>query len=293
MSEMTDKKRATCTHCRTGFMVPASAEGKTAKCPKCSKPFTIVFQDLSVPVTPTPSVVPSSSPAAPLSGRRISLPMWASAVAPALVSLIVGYFAGREHIKYQMRSAFADAGKALMQGLQDALPPGLQDAGGKKEEKKPDPPPRVAFRKPFNAGRFVVEVLKASIQHPEIKGLTGDTSPSKDPLLVIEIKFTSKDDRKVVTFREDRVMGGSVFRLRDDVDNIIRPVTFGFASKVVGAFDKFEELKPEESLTHLQVFDIPLPKTKSLVLNIDLYCFEGDGEVEIEIPVAEIKKTEE
>lgn len=291
MSEMTEKKRATCTHCRTGFMVPASVEGKTAKCPKCSKPFTIVLHDVSVPATPIPSVAPSSSPPAHVAHRRISVPMWAIVVAPALVSLVIGYFAGREHLKYQMRTALADAGKAFMQGVKDSLPPGLQDIG-EGEEEKPEPPPRVAFGKAFDAGLFSVEVLGASIHHPEIRGLAGDTSPSKDPLLVIEIKFTNKDDRKVVTFRDDRVMGGSVFRLRDDVDNIIRPVTFGFTSKVVGALNKFAELKPEDSLTHLQVFDIPLPKTKSLVLNIDLYCFEGDGQVEIEIPVAAIKKTE-
>ena len=71
------------------------------------------------------------------------------------------------------------------------------------------------------------------------------------------------------------------------------PTLIWFASKVVGAMDKFAELKPEERLTHLQVFDVPLPKTKSLVLNVDLYCFEGDGEVEVEIPIAAVKKDNE
>jgi hypothetical protein len=27
-----------------------------------------------------------------------------------------------------------------------------------------------------------------------------------------------------------------------------------------------------------------------LVLNVDLYCFEGEGEVEIEIPIEAVKK---
>lgn len=219
--------------------------------------------------------------------------MWALVAGPSLVSLAVGYFAGREHLKYQMRSAVADVGRAFVQGIKDSLPPGLQETVDREEEEKPSPPPRVTLGKPYDAGRFSVEVRGASIRHPEVRGLRGGKSPSEEALLVIDLQFTSKDDRKVVTFRDDRVMGGSVFHLKDDVGNVVRPVTFGFTSKVVGAMDKFAELKPEQSLTHLQVFDVPLPKTKCLVLNVDLYCFEGDGEVEVEIPITAVKKDNE
>ncbi|MBN01885.1 MAG: hypothetical protein CMJ77_22490 [Planctomycetaceae bacterium] len=37
------------------------------------------------------------------------MPMWAIVVIPTVVALIVGYFAGREHLKYQVRNAVADA----------------------------------------------------------------------------------------------------------------------------------------------------------------------------------------
>ena len=208
---------------------------------------------------------------------------------PAAVSLIVGYFAGREHLKYQMRSAFTNAGKAFADGIRDSLPSGLKERAEAKEP-EPVPPPRVPLGQAYDAGGFIVQVVRASIRHPQVKGLRGDASPSEDPLLVIEMQFTNKDDRKVVTFREDRGLGGAVFRLKDDVGNIVRPVTFGFANKVVGALDKFAQLKPGENLSHLQVFEVPLPKTKSLVLSVDLYCFEGDGKVEIEIPIEMVKK---
>jgi hypothetical protein len=188
-----------------------------------------------------------------------------------------------------MRSAFADAGKAFVEGIKDSLPPGLKDRAEAKEP-DPDPPPRISFGQIYDAGGFSVQVVGASIRRPQVKELTGDVSPSKDPLLVLEMRFTSKDDRKVVSFREDRGLGGSVFRLKDDVGNIVRPVTFGFANKVVGALDEYAELKPEEKLSHLQVFDVPLPKTKSLLLNVDLYCFEGKGELEIEIPIESVQK---
>jgi hypothetical protein len=57
--------------------------------------------------------------------------------------------------------------------------------------------------------------------------------------------------------------------------------------------DSFAELKPEGRLTHLEVFDVPLLKTKSLVRTVDLYCFEGDGKLEVEIPIAAVKKDNE
>jgi len=208
------------------------------------------------------------------------------------MALLVGYLAGREHLKYQMRSAFTNAGKAFAEGIMDSLPPGLQDSTASKE-KTPDTPPRVPVGKVYDARGFTLQVTGASIRRPDVMDLSGDSSPSENPLLVVEMQFSNKDDRKVVTFRDDRGLGGSVFRLKDDVGNIVRPVTFGFANKVVGALDKFAELKPEGSLTHLQVFDVPLPKTKSLVLNVDLYCFEGEGEVEIEIPIEAVKKAGE
>jgi predicted Zn finger-like uncharacterized protein len=295
MADTADKKRASCAHCGASFSVPASAEGKSAKCPKCGKTFTISFPP-AAPVSPpppatapgNPSLPPAPSPT-PAGSRRISVPFWAIVTAPAVVSLIVGYFAGREHLKYQMRSAFANAGKAFVEGIKDSLPPGLKDRAEAKEP-EPDPPPRIKLGQAYDAGGFSVQVVAASIRHPQVKGLRGDASPSEKPLLVVEMQFTNKDDRKVVTFREDRGLGGSVFRLKDDVGNTVRPVTFGFANKVVGALDEYAELKPEETLTHQQVFDLALPKTKSLVLKVDLYCFEGEGEVEIEIPIEAVKK---
>jgi len=295
MADTADKRRASCSHCGASFSVPASAEGKSAKCPKCGKPFTISFP-LAAPVSPPspatapakPSLPPTPSPT-PAGSRRISVPFLAIVTAPAVVSLIVGYFAGREHLKYQMRSAFANAGRAFAEGIRDSLPSGIKDRAEVKEP-EPVPPPRVPLGEAYDAGGFSVQVVAVSIRHPQVKGLRGDASPSEHPLLVVEMQFTNKDDRKVVTFRDDRGLGGSVFRLKDDVGNIVRPVTFGFANKVVGALDKFAELKPEEKLSHLQVFDVPLPKTKSLVLNVDLYCFEGEGEVEIEIPIEAVQK---
>lgn len=293
MADTADKKRASCTHCGASFGVPGSAEGKSAKCPKCGKTFTISFAQAAPPSPPPPTPVTASLPPersrARTAARKISVPFWAIVTAPAVVSLILGYFAGREHLKYQMRSAFTNAGRAFADGIRDSLPPGLADRA-EESEPEPEPPPRIPPGQAYDAGNFTVAVTGASIRRPNVKGLRGDESPSQEPLLVVEMQFTNKDDRKVVTFRDERNLGGSVFRLKDDVGNIIRPVTFGFSNQVVGALDSSAQLDPDGTVSHLQVFDVPLPKTKSLVLNVDLYCFEGEGELEIEIPIEAVKR---
>lgn len=288
-----EKRRATCPHCSAGFTVPGDAEGKSAKCPKCGKTFAITFQQptpdssATAVTSPTPAQVATRAPASTASSRRISLPLWAIVAGPAVACLIVGYVAGREHLKYQMRSAVADAGKAFAEGLRNAFP-GMPDQSVEPEQ-KPDPPPRLALGDTYDAGGFTVQVLEAVLRRPAVKEITGGVSSSKEPLLTIQVRFTNKDDRKVLTFREDRLRGGSVFRLRDDVDNVVRAVNFGLGNQVVGAMGRLAELRPEESLEQLQVFSVPLPKTKSLVLNVDLYCFEGEGEVEFEIPIASVR----
>ncbi len=50
----------------------------------------------------------------------------AKIIASCVVCLLLGYFAGREHVKYQMRSAMQDAVKEFQSGLSAALGGGPQ-----------------------------------------------------------------------------------------------------------------------------------------------------------------------
>jgi hypothetical protein len=80
------------------------------------------------------------------------------------------------------------------------------------------------------------------------------------------------------------------FRLRDDVDNVIRGINYGIASKPVGALTGSEDIAPGSSATHVELFSIPPPKTEFLVLTVDLACLGGDGEIEFKIPASSIAK---
>jgi len=293
MPDSSEKRRSECPHCGAGYMMRRSTEGKAAKCPKCGDRFTIAFVQ-PTPASPVSSItntnpIPAATrhPARPASSLRLSLPLWAIVTGPAAACLIVGYVTGREHLKYQMRSALAGAGKVFAEGLRDAFQDG--GLGPSDETRQPDPPPRVAMGDTYDAGGFTVQVLEAAMRRPAVRGIGGAISSSEETLLTIQLAFTNKNDRKVLTFREDRPLGAPVFRLRDDVGNVVRSVNFGLGTQVVGAIRNFAELRPEESLEHLQVFSAPLPKTESLVLLVDLYCLEAEGEVEFEIPFASVR----
>lgn len=105
------------------------------ECPTCG----IIYAKFR-PQTPTPrsapaSPPPSSSPqsfahAEPMEPRTTKIPAW---VIPAVVALVVGYFAGREHIKYELRQTFQAAAEGVTKSFGAAL-------GGKETEQKKESP---------------------------------------------------------------------------------------------------------------------------------------------------------
>ena len=78
--------------------------------------------------------------------------------------------------------------------------------------------------------------------------------------------------------------------MNDDVDNVIRGVDYGFSTSVVGALKQPHDIQPGESATHVKVFSLPPPKTRSLTLSIDLACLGQEGSVEYQIPMEQVQK---
>jgi hypothetical protein len=59
-----------------------------------------------------------------------------------LVGLVIGYFAGREHLKYEMRSAFQSAVVEMQKGLTSAFGVKPGSSNGKTREETPPPKPK-------------------------------------------------------------------------------------------------------------------------------------------------------
>lgn len=316
------KESISCPNCGTSFNVARENEGKRAKCAKCQQSFTIKFPEsqpefsgfpdpINHPAVPSPTFTESISPPAipkakpvapkPAASKSVTIPKWAIMAAPAVVTLIAGYFIGREHVKYEIRSTFANAADAFSKSLGNGPFGGSKTSGSKSalssgKASSAESPPQLEKPRQFNLGEsvqekgFTIALKDARIEAPELKDIMGKDAKGKDPVLILSFDFLNTDDRRILRFKEDNPFLGSHFKLRDDVDNVIRGVSYGIGSKPKGALTSSDDIEPGKSASHIEFFSVPPPKTQFLILSIDLACLGGEGEVEFKIPANSIRQ---
>lgn len=231
---------------------------------------------------------------------------WSITAASALFAVLVGYFLGREHIKYELRSALSEAGKAFSEGLQEsfggtaerdtvetkssATPPSqTRPMPSEAPASEPRLPEIVEFGRPFAAAEFEISLIRARIDRPEVQDLFGETGRAKTPDLLLSFRVKNTHERKILRYDEDSGFLAGNFRLRDDVENVIRGVNYGVGSRPIGALSGGEDILPGKEAAHLKAFGVPPPKTKYLVLTVDLAAFGGEGKTRFRIPVERIE----
>jgi hypothetical protein len=231
---------------------------------------------------PTPSVVTTSEDPITTNHTKksIPLPQWAIIAIPAIVTLILGYFIGQEHLKYQMRSAIGDFTSAFA---------GFRK-GNSPSESTRVPLTQLMIGQTYKTKQFAITLNQAKIETTKLKNFMGQIETGTTPDLVLSFTIANTDDRKILRLclaKEFKVM--DYFRLQDDVGNEIRKVNYGFSSTILGALTS-TEIQPSASSTHVEIFSIPPPKTQFLILTVDLACFYGEGEIEFKIPASSIVK---
>jgi len=168
------------------------------------------------------------------------------------------------------------------------------DAGSSPESVVAPPPPAeplpLAIGQPHKTDQFSFTLDGAKIATTQLKSAMGGSSAGKDPDLILSFTFTNLDDRRILRFREGNQFMAGHFKLRDDVDNVIRGVNYGIMSKPVGSLSGTEDILPGATATHIEVFSVPPPKTEFLILTVDMACLGGDGEVKFKIPASSISK---
>jgi len=87
------------------------------ECPKCG----VVYAKVVKPSLREegPDTLPQEL--APDSGKKPFTAQWQLLAGTLALGIAVGYFAGREHVKYELRSAFQDAASGLSKGLSSAF----------------------------------------------------------------------------------------------------------------------------------------------------------------------------
>jgi len=70
---------------------------------------------------------------------------YAGYIVAASLGILIGYFAGREHLKYEMRSAFESAAEGISESLSSAFGGNAEtdqeqkESGGKRQQEREDP----------------------------------------------------------------------------------------------------------------------------------------------------------
>ena len=157
-------------------------------------------------------------------------------------------------------------------------------------EPEPEPGPQLMVGQTYSTDAFSITLDSSKIATTKVKDMMGDIRTGKNPDLTFAFTFKNNDDRRILRFREGNQFLGGHFKLRDDVDNVIRGIDYGLMSKPVGTLTGSEDIAPGSSVTHIELFSIPPPKTEHLILTVDLACLGGDGVIEFKIPAASLAK---
>lgn len=213
----------------------------------------------------------------------------------SVASLVLGYFAGREHLRYQIQQSFQDAGKKiardLQKGMREALP-GVA-AAAEAEEKRAKPVATLKVGQAYNCPGVSITLTTAKMDHPILKGgIYNSTSKHEEECLIMALTIRNKDARKQFKLSTGGPFGDHVFTLMDDVGNDIDTMFFSSPMsqyKIVGSHPSYEDVNPGQSVEYLVAFHPPLPKTKSLSFLIDKRLVGQDGVVQYEIPIAAVE----
>jgi hypothetical protein len=249
----------------------------------------------TVQYTPPPiNIKPAPTPSPKKSNFLTKqVPIWIVG-ASSLGCLTLGCIAGREHLKYQVRSKMEQAFSQIGDTIGIPKPKAEKQSATTSNKLAPSvavtPPKQYALGEVFSERRFSIAVIDARIGKARLAERIGDTKyNSGENYLLLTLQLTNNDPRKKLSFSEDGGFRRSNFIVRDDVDNVVRGVDFGFSTVIEGAFQE-KDINPGETVRHLCVFSEPLPKTEHLVLNVDFKCFYEEGEVEFKLPINVIKR---
>jgi hypothetical protein len=256
---------------------------------------TTESEPVATAVRKAPAVLPATKKNSKV---KVAIPRTVLLVAPAVLSLILGYFIGRWHVGYQIRSAFTDVAKSFSEGFtvdsngsgDSSSEPTTLGSITSSPEPEPEPVPQLMVGQTYSTDTYSITLDSAKIATTKVKDMMGDIGTGKNPDLTFAFTFKNLDDRRILRFREGNQFLGGNFKLRDDVDNVIRGIDYGMMSKPVGVLTGSEDIAPGSSATHIELFSIPPPKTEHLILTVDLACLGGDGVIEFKIPAASISK---
>ena len=237
------------------------------------------IRDGNTPLLNRRRVAASKNPDADRSKRQIK--GW-HLVGASCLSLIFGFFAGREYLKWEIRSSFSAAGKAFSDGMSKAFSDNEPKPTLMKSEAEKSVP-LYTVGKLHTTETFSVTLVGVRRDKIQRKGAFG-THISDEDYLICDLKVSNPHARKILNFREGNSLSRGNFRLYDDVENDFMNIGGGFGDDIIGQISIIDDINPGESRNHIEAFKLPPANTPFLILNLNLACVGGDGWIQYKIP---------
>ncbi len=267
-----------CPKCQTALKAAPEYVGKRANCRKCGEKFVI---EQPVSSTSTEAIRLPVTP--PLTGGlQETLKTWWPVALVVTGAAAMGFYAGREHYKYQLSRDVKSVVEKFQQTIAQEKP---QAASASAPVAKVT---RINIGDTYHGPSYSISLDSAMISKTLLRGLGRSQKMSDNELLNLFFSVANTDERKVLRISSDFIHR-TAFRLEDDAGNQIRGVSFGFASRPEGSLQPADDINPGTSVAHVEAFSVPLPKTKQITLTLNLGYFNDSGMLEIVIPASEIE----
>ena len=141
---------------------------------------------------------------------------------------------------------------------------------------------------PYDGGHFTLTLVSARIDKPRLRDLFDMSQVGADPELILTFGVTNTHARRILRYEEPNPFLGGHFSMTDDATNTIRTIDYGLGTTVVGALDGDVDIMPGQQAQHVEVFSVPPPLTRSLVLRLKNSAFGGSGVARFVIIPSEI-----
>ena len=226
------------------------------------------------------------------------------AVFVALLCLVLGYFAGREHLKYEIKSAvtsavegvkqsFADLGKGLAPpGTTGSSPANIETEAVKGKESSPEV--WSSAESPVNHDVAQLRIVSVKVGKAKAKKLMDkETTDTKEDILKIEIVVTNTSSSLKLGYMTwgagGSLLGSDHTRLKDNFGNSYSRVLSSNLDSVVGR-TYYASVYPGKTVRDILLFEKPVDDVKHLDLELPAKNFDGKGVLRIRIPAAMILK---
>ncbi|MCA9211699.1 MAG: hypothetical protein KDB27_01430 [Planctomycetales bacterium] len=264
-----DTVRVACPHCNAACRVAKENIGKHVRCKSCE----LIFQ-ASLPTHNTEKrqeqqekvIVVAAPPQHRSADNRTN--GWKAVAALTLV-FFIGYFAGREHLRWTLATAIERA-----------------FSGPTDEPNQRNNPIPFTLRQAIRSGDVEVGVTFARIDQALVKPAGGTPVKAGNKFLKLGLRITNLHERKELPIRS--LVSPTGLSLTDDVEN--RIAIFRGDRRHVETWNSAPPpLKPEEITETVLLCEVPLPKTQYIQLTIDLSECSGEVLAVCRIPAAQIQ----